>query len=85
MGCFNSKPVYDELLKINKRLDDISLHINSMDESVYYIEKKIKKKYGSKKHIRNTTLYRHTDSDCEYDNNSVDDDDNDIAIPVKNK
>jgi hypothetical protein len=62
MGCFNSKPVCDELLKINKRLDDISSHINSIDESVYYIQKNMKKKHRS---------YRYVDNDISAAHNNI--------------
>ncbi len=41
MGCIQSKTPIDD---INKRLDKLEAHMNLLDDDIYYIEKRLKRR-----------------------------------------
>jgi hypothetical protein len=45
MGCIESKSA---LVDVGKRLDKLEAHMNLLDDDIYYIEKRLKRRGGKK-------------------------------------
>ena len=45
MGCIESKAALDS---VSKRLDKLEAHMNLLDDDIYYIEKRLKRRGGKK-------------------------------------
>ncbi len=67
MGCIESKSALDD---VGKRLDKLEAHMNLLDDDIYYIEKRLKRRGGKKTYKKAIEI----DDDCMTDrsNNSND-------------
>jgi hypothetical protein len=67
MGCIHSKSEMDSMLK---RLDKLEAHMNLLDDDIYYIEKRLKRRKKNIIKMRETLTDENYISDATIDSNT---------------